>query len=66
VQRFYVEAHSWRWEASVHANAAECELRRESPKKIEESDVEVINLELSEEEKILLYSRCKPNFTEDA
>ena len=48
------------------ANAAECSLRRESPQKIEESDVEVINLELSEEEKILLYSRCKPNFTEDA
>ena len=48
------------------ANAAECSLRRESPQKIEESDVEVINLELLEEEKILLYSRCKPNFTEDA
>ena len=46
--------------------ATECALRSESPEKIKESDVEVLNLEFSEEEKILLYSKCKENFTEDA
>lgn len=35
-------------------------------KKIEEEDVEVVNLLLTEEERILLYSSCKDFFTDDA
>ena len=36
------------------------------PKKIEEVDIEVINLNLTQEERVVLYSCCKQYMTEDA